>query len=189
MNKITVKKLKTFPSMEWGEDGGFCCDIYYDGVKQGYFHQAGEGGCYSYNYYPGNTISERELNEYCKKFFNKNEFARGILEYSLEDVERFVDLETMVLLFFELKDYKKLFKKLEDSTYKSICICLNHTIMKDINNTIGSSKMEFRTYCEIPENLIIDECVKKRKWNKNDNIKVYQFSSINAFKKTLFKME
>lgn len=42
---LEVRNLKTFPSMEWGEDGGLEADIYYDGKFAVRVFQEGNGGC------------------------------------------------------------------------------------------------------------------------------------------------
>ena len=56
--KFELKKLKHFPSLEWGEDGGTTCDIYMDGKKCGNYFNDGNGGIY--NYFP-EKVSESIL--------------------------------------------------------------------------------------------------------------------------------
>lgn len=40
-----VKNYQTFPSMEWGDDGGMKADVYLDDVRVGTVFQRGDGGC------------------------------------------------------------------------------------------------------------------------------------------------
>lgn len=42
--QITIKNIKHFPSMEWGEDGGTSADIYYKGKKILNYVNYGDGG-------------------------------------------------------------------------------------------------------------------------------------------------
>ena len=42
---LEVRNVKTFPSMEWGEDGGLEADIYYQGKFAVRIFQEGNGGC------------------------------------------------------------------------------------------------------------------------------------------------
>jgi len=42
---ITVQNYKTFPSMEWGEDGGLDADICLNGKPVVHIYQEGNGGC------------------------------------------------------------------------------------------------------------------------------------------------
>lgn len=42
---LEVRNLKTFPSMEWGDDGGCEADIYYNGKFAVRVFQEGNGGC------------------------------------------------------------------------------------------------------------------------------------------------
>lgn len=41
---FSLREVKTFPSMEWGEDGGIQADIYYMGAKVGTLFNDGNGG-------------------------------------------------------------------------------------------------------------------------------------------------
>lgn len=41
--KLKLKNYCTFPSKEWGEDGGYSCDVYYDDKKVFYFCNYGDG--------------------------------------------------------------------------------------------------------------------------------------------------
>jgi hypothetical protein len=65
---VTVKKLKTFYSTEWGKDGGRDCDLYINDVKVGFVHDAGEGG--EIDFYPAETPTAKivlaEFEKYIK---------------------------------------------------------------------------------------------------------------------------
>lgn len=41
---FTLRNYQSFPSMEWGPDGGYCADIIYNDLLVGHLHQQGEGG-------------------------------------------------------------------------------------------------------------------------------------------------
>lgn len=42
--QITIKNIKHFPSMEWGEEGGTSADFYYKGKKVCHYVNYGDGG-------------------------------------------------------------------------------------------------------------------------------------------------
>ena len=41
---LSVKNYKTFPSREWGDDGGMQADVYLNSVYVGQIYDAGDGG-------------------------------------------------------------------------------------------------------------------------------------------------
>ena len=44
MTNITIKNLKTFPSTEFGPQGGYSCSVYVDGKRATIFTEYGNGG-------------------------------------------------------------------------------------------------------------------------------------------------
>ena len=127
MCRITIKKFKSFYSREWGEGGAFSCDIYFDGVKQGFFYQAGDGGCFDYDPLDYKTsMSIKELNEYARNYFKSNELARNLVGLTLKDCEKefIVDLESIVLMYDSLKIEKKNYKNLLAKEKHYFVLCL-----------------------------------------------------------------
>ena len=104
---IELKKLKTFPSMEWGENGGSCCDIYYKGKKVAEYFNDGNGGCARVDMV--GDMKEEELKdiglsleERCGMLNNYN--------FPLE-IRRASAIEEIVDIFLTMKDIQKLYKK------------------------------------------------------------------------------
>lgn len=163
--RLSMKKYKTFPSMEWGPNGGYCCDIYFDGVKQGYFHQAGDGGCFDYSkdYKNPKAMSEKELGDYVKEYLKENKNARVIANYHLDDLE-YVDLETGVNLLAALNDYKKMFNKRNKQGYTHFCLVSQEPApLREKNYQL---EVEFTSFWTkpIPAHLI-EETVRKKGWD------------------------
>ena len=136
MCRIKIKNFKSFYSREWGEGGAYSCDIYFDGIKQGFFYQAGDGGCFDYeplNY--KNYISQKDLSEYARKYFKSNELARNLIGITLKDCETnfIVDLESVVLMYDALKREKKNYKNLLKKEYRFFVLCTPKPV--DLPNT------------------------------------------------------
>lgn len=178
-NKITCKKIKTFPSLEWGPHGGFCADIYFEGVKQGYFHQDGEGGNYVFqpDSYSNPAIkNEKELNQYCKEYFKNNQFARLYSALSLEAIEQFANLETMVCHWMAMNNVKKTIKKMQKKSplyTKYIIVLKEPSEIFDSHNVIafyGSSKAT--------ETSIVMHALKfaqQHGWKSDEKLFIYTF--------------
>ena len=104
---IELKKLKTFPSMEWGENGGCCCDIYCNGKKVAEYFNAGEGGCANVTMVGDMTEDQLKdigiaLEERCGMWDNSR-FSMSI--------RRMCAIEEIVEIFLAMKDIQKLYKK------------------------------------------------------------------------------
>lgn len=56
---LEVKNLETFPSREWGDEGGMKADIYLNGEKVGHFFNAGDGGMP--DFYLENGVDRKEV--------------------------------------------------------------------------------------------------------------------------------
>ncbi len=186
-NKITCKKLKTFPSLEWGPDGGFCADIYFDGVKQGYFHQAGEGGEYVFqpeSFDNPAVKSNKELNQYCVEYFKNNKFARLYSSASLEAVERFCNLETMVCHCLAMKTLEKKIKQMvKDGKYSKYYIVLKEpSELYDSNNVFSFLTTKNSTEASIKNYISIQTMTKN--WKDDEKFFTYTFESVED----LFKL-
>ena len=188
-NKITCKKLKTFPSTEWGPNGGYCADIYFEGVKQGYFHQAGEGGVYMFHPAFKNSTqpvkSNEELNKYCKEYFSNNKFARLFACMSQEAVKKYCDLETMVDHYLCMDNVKKAINKmLKKGTYDKYVIVLKEpTELFDSDNVVS-----FCTKKSIPEyqiNMFGRRYAMEKGWKDTDKIYVFAFESVDDLLKLI----
>jgi len=57
---LEIRNLQRFPSMEYGEDGGMKCDIYYHDHKICDVYQAGNGGCADERYVDNITPELRQ---------------------------------------------------------------------------------------------------------------------------------
>lgn len=67
LDGLTVKNYQTFPSMEWGENGGMQADLYYKGKFLARVLQEGNGGC-AISYMQ--TKSETEWADFKKAIFD-----------------------------------------------------------------------------------------------------------------------
>ena len=132
---IELKKLKTFPSMEWGENGGSCCDIYYKGKKVAEYFNDGNGGCARVDMV--GDMKEEELKdiglsleERCGMLNNYN--------FPLE-IRRASAIEEIVDIFLTMKNIQKLYKKhTKDRENKKMLMAID--FMRTIGKTWNSDK-------------------------------------------------
>ena len=68
---LSIKDYKTFPSHEWGDDGGMQADIYLKGTLVGTIFDAGEGGMA--DFYPTSTADIKSFKEACFKFLKRKD--------------------------------------------------------------------------------------------------------------------
>lgn len=110
---LEVRNYQTFPSMEWGEDGGLQADLYYNGKFLARIYNEGNGGC-AIAYMQ--TKSHDEWSDFKKACFDflirndkdfgpqsKYEFMRNKTPNNLNDD----DFETVVNLLKERHDHIK----------------------------------------------------------------------------------
>lgn len=72
-----VRDLQRFPSMEWGDEGGFQAELYYKGNHIMRVYQKGDGGCaYTYpeNYYNEHKV---EIDLQCLRFLQRVDKSYG----------------------------------------------------------------------------------------------------------------
>lgn len=125
---IELKKLKTFPSMEWGENGGSCCDIYYKGKKVAEYFNDGNGGCARVTMV--GTMKEEEL----KDIGLAIEDRLGMIDNKRFPIEirRSCAIEEIVDIFITMKDIQKQYKKwTKDKENKKMLVAI------DFMKTIG----------------------------------------------------
>lgn len=105
-----VKNYSTFPSMEWGDDGGMQADLYYNGKKIGQVFQEGNGGCAVLHTYDSeieltNEIKEKALT--CLKrlddSYSKYDFLKSRQTKDVNDD----DFESIVVEIAHMYDIKK----------------------------------------------------------------------------------
>lgn len=84
---LSVKNYKTFPSHEWGEDGGMQADVYLNGVYVGQVYDAGDGGMGSMDF-----NSNANIKDFKNAVFNflkrkdKNYFKYSFMPKQASDV-------------------------------------------------------------------------------------------------------
>lgn len=119
---IELKKLKTFPSTEWGEDGGCSCDIYYKGKKVAEFFNAGDGGDANITMVGDMTKEDLieiglNLEERLGMMFNQ--------KYPIE-IRRMCAIEELVGIFQTMKYIQKIYNKLtKDKEDKKVLIAID----------------------------------------------------------------
>lgn len=75
---LSVKNYKTFPSREWGNDGGMQADVYLNSTLVGTVYDAGDGGVG--DFYPTSTANVDAFKEACFKFLKRK--GKDYFKYS-----------------------------------------------------------------------------------------------------------
>lgn len=171
--KLAIKKFKTFPSLEWGDNGGFCCDVYFEGKLQGHLHQAGEGGTYYYDSQP-DSKPEKELADYFRNYLKRNKFARLVSGYSLDTIDKLVDLESAVLFLSTVKALEKDIKKLSKTQYDHF-----YVVAKEPEHGMSCENwLTLRSVTRIPNEEIKAYISKKSGW-KDANPEIYVMATVS----------
>lgn len=94
---LEIKNLKTFPSMEWGENGGVSCDIYFKNKKIAEYFNDGNGGCADVKMCKNSIITHQELKDMCFTIADRLDpvFAATFTE----EIRRMDTIENVVGLF------------------------------------------------------------------------------------------
>lgn len=110
---LEVRNYQTFPSMEWGEDGGLQADLYYNGKFLARIYNEGNGGCAIAYMQTKNDIECSDFKKACFDFLIRNdknfgpqsqyEFMRDKTPNNLDDD----DFETVINLLKERHDHIK----------------------------------------------------------------------------------
>ena len=103
--KIEIKKYKTFPSMEWGENGGCCCDIYIGSKKVAEYFNEGNGGTPNIRTFGMTHIDLQDLCYEVNERLGLNEPLYG------HDINYSCAIECLIDYLAEMKDLEKWYKK------------------------------------------------------------------------------
>lgn len=115
--KIEIKKFKTFPSMEWGENGGSCCDIYVKGKKVATYFNEGNGG--EPNIHMVGEMNYKELKDLC---YQANErLGLNDPRYGYE-INYSCAIECLIDYLADMKDIQKIYNKEVKKGYNYVMI-------------------------------------------------------------------
>jgi len=125
---LEVKNYQTFPSMEWGEDGGLRADLYYKGKFLARVLQEGNGGSAIAYMQTKNEIEWAEFKQACFDFLMRNDnnfgpnsqydFMRDKTAEKIDDD----DLEMVINLLKERHDHIKESEKALKKNYGKIAV-------------------------------------------------------------------
>lgn len=79
---LSIKNYKTFPSREWGDNGGMQADVYLNGVYVGQVYDAGDGGMGDFYGSDKDNWSVNEFKTACFNFLkrkDKNYFKHSFM--------------------------------------------------------------------------------------------------------------
>ena len=116
--KLTIKNIKTFPSMEWGENGGLRCDIYLKGKKVAEYIDWGNGGEAEVRMLT-DTITHKELQNLCYEATNR--LGLNSNEYS-EEINYMCAIDTLVVYLQEMKDTEKMYKEKSKKGWNNLLV-------------------------------------------------------------------
>ena len=118
---FSVKNLKRFPSMEWGEEGGLTADLYYKGAKILSLYQEGNGGSAMATYNEMSLDIKRAALDFlkrCDKAYDTYEF---LIRKTAKDIND-DDFEAVINCIEERYDIIKNVKKAFKKDYKSVAV-------------------------------------------------------------------
>ena len=149
---FSVKNLKRFPSMEWGEEGGLQADLWYKGNEVMTVYNDGNGGpaiCYYTDYgkkimdvLKTNALSflKRKDDNFNKYDWLRNKTAKDIDDDDFESVVNCIEER-----YYECKELKKSFKK----GFKSVAILSN-----DYKKDFLQYRIDGVTYQQVKDYLV-----------------------------------
>ena len=126
---FSVKNLKRFPSMEYGEDGGLEADLYYKGDKVMTVYDAGDGGCASCSTTELFSMKTGEIKDAALRFLKRCDENYGVYDFLKKKKAKDVDdddFECVVNLIEErFDDYKRVAKSFKDG-FKAVAVLKNN---------------------------------------------------------------
>ena len=115
--QIEIKKYKTFPSMEWGENGGCCCDIYVKGKKVATYFDEGNGG--EANVDMTDNMTYCQLKNLCYEANERMGLNEGIYP---QNIHYECAIDTLVAHLADMKDIQKIYNKEVKKGYNYVMI-------------------------------------------------------------------
>ena len=125
---FSIKNLKRFPSMEWGDEGGLQADVYYKDNFVGTLFQKGEGDCANMDFttYGRNNIdmlktAALSFVKRCDRNWNKYDWLRNKEPKDFDDDDWEALVDTIEERYDDVKAISKSFK----AGYKSVVVISN----------------------------------------------------------------
>ena len=103
--KLSVKNLKHFPSMEWGENGGTSCEIYFGNVLAVKYFDKGEGGEPYYTF--ENSFSYAMITDEMKEFLKRYGIYQKDVEKYGEKITDMCILESFISWWENFEQFRK----------------------------------------------------------------------------------
>lgn len=114
--QITIKNIKHFPSMEWGEDGGTFADIYYKGKKVLNYVNYGDGG-EEHLYWEDTNFNKEILTNAVRNCLKRLNLYDAIIIKSGDKIIECDMFGFLIMHFEELKEMEKYYKKALKQNY------------------------------------------------------------------------
>lgn len=118
---LEVRNYQTFPSMEWGENGGLRADIYFNNKFLARVFQEGNGGCAIAYMQTKNETEWGEFKKACYDFLLRNDkdFRQDKTAETIDDD----DLERVVNLIYERHCHIKEGEKALKNHFGKVAVC------------------------------------------------------------------